>query len=72
MRTVGTSLTPEFWERFALLLFAAMGVTFALAALLDALALRGRTRRGRRTPRSMAEVPPCGRRGTRATVELKR
>lgn len=37
---MGTSLTPEFWERFAVLLVAAMGVTFALTAAMDALALR--------------------------------
>ncbi|MFI7413425.1 hypothetical protein ACIBU0_32590 [Streptomyces sp. NPDC049627] len=47
---MGTSLTPEFWERFALLLFAAMGVTFALAALFDALALRRQSRRAHRPP----------------------
>ncbi|MDF3147707.1 MULTISPECIES: hypothetical protein [unclassified Streptomyces] len=47
---MGTSLTPEFWERFTLLLFAAMGVTFALAALFDALALRRQNRRAHRPP----------------------
>ncbi|MFJ8632388.1 hypothetical protein [Streptomyces sp. NPDC093568] len=46
---MGTSLTPEFWERFTLLLFAAMGVTFALAALFDTLALRRQNRRAHRT-----------------------
>jgi hypothetical protein len=37
---VGTSLTPELWERFAVLLVAAMGVTFVLTAVFDALAVR--------------------------------
>ena len=37
---MGTSLTPEFWERFAVLLVAAMGVTFVLTAVFDALAVR--------------------------------
>ncbi|KUO17723.1 hypothetical protein [Streptomyces dysideae] len=50
---MGTSLTAEFWERFTLLLFAAMGVTFALAALFDALALRRQNRRTQQPP-----VPP--------------
>ncbi|WP_405577210.1 hypothetical protein [Streptomyces sp. NBC_01092] len=47
---MGTSLTPEFWERFALLLFAATGVAFALAALFDSLALRRQNRRAHRPP----------------------
>ncbi|MDC0765366.1 hypothetical protein [Streptomyces sp. HD] len=47
---MGTSLTPEFWERFTLLLFAAMGVTFGLAALFDWLALRRQSRRAHRLP----------------------
>ncbi|WP_432193170.1 hypothetical protein [Streptomyces sp. bgisy027] len=50
---MGTSLTPEFWERFTLLLFAAMGITFALAALFDALALRRQNR-----PAHRPSVPP--------------
>ncbi|MCZ4602756.1 hypothetical protein O3S80_03005 [Streptomyces sp. Lzd4kr] len=50
---MGTSLTPEFWERFTLLLFAAMGVTFALAALFDTLALRRQNRRAH-----LPSVPP--------------
>ncbi|MFI1163463.1 hypothetical protein ACH4UM_07590 [Streptomyces sp. NPDC020801] len=55
--TVGTSLTPEFWERFALLLFAAMGVTFALTAALDALAVRLLGRRAHRPPGRSAHRP---------------
>ncbi|MFI1921108.1 hypothetical protein [Streptomyces sp. NPDC020377] len=48
--TVGTSLTPEFWERFALLFVLAMGVTFVLAATFDALAVRLLRSRTQRTP----------------------
>jgi len=47
---VGTSLTPEFWERFAVLLVAAMGVTFVLTAAFDALAVRLLSRRVHRPP----------------------
>ncbi|MGW7210840.1 hypothetical protein [Streptomyces sp. NPDC054837] len=44
---MGTSLTPEFWERFAVLLVAAMGVAFVLTAVLDAWAVRLLRRRVR-------------------------
>ncbi|WP_405653298.1 hypothetical protein [Streptomyces sp. NBC_00019] len=59
---MGTSLTPEFWERFAVLLVAAMGVTFALTAAMDALALRVARRCARRAveqapPRTATPVP---------------
>ncbi|MEU5893742.1 MULTISPECIES: hypothetical protein [unclassified Streptomyces] len=47
---MGTSLTPEFWERFTILLVAAMGVTIVLTAALDALAVRLLSRRAGRTP----------------------
>ncbi|MGC0343146.1 hypothetical protein [Streptomyces sp. SLBN-8D4] len=47
---MGTSLTPEFWERFVLLLFAAMGVTIVLTAFFDALALRIARRRAQMPP----------------------
>jgi len=47
-RTVGTSLTPEFWERFAVLLVVAIGVTCVLTASFDALAVRLLRRRVRR------------------------
>ncbi|MCX5336648.1 MULTISPECIES: hypothetical protein [unclassified Streptomyces] len=47
---MGTSLTPEFWERFTILLVAAMGVTIVLTAALDALAVRLLRRRAGRTP----------------------
>jgi hypothetical protein len=55
---VGTSLTPEFWERFVLLLFAAMGLTFALAALFDELALRWINRHTHRPPTAPRPTPP--------------
>lgn len=44
-----TSLTPEVWERSAVLVVAAMAVTFVLTAAFDALALR-RLRRRASTP----------------------
>lgn len=59
---MGTSLTPEFWRLFAVLLVIAMAVTIVLSATLDALYLRRRRRRAARrststgTPR--AATPP--------------
>lgn len=47
---MGTSLTPEFWERFAVLLVAAVGVTIVLVASVDALAVRVLRRRAGWTP----------------------
>ncbi|MEU9733888.1 hypothetical protein [Streptomyces sp. NPDC048002] len=47
---MGTSLTPEFWERFALLLCVAVAVTVALVALLDGPVLRRWVRRSHRAP----------------------
>ncbi|MFI6931558.1 hypothetical protein [Streptomyces sp. NPDC050287] len=44
---VGTSLTPEFWRLFAILLVISAAVTFVLSAALDALALRVQRRRVR-------------------------
>ncbi|MGX1365691.1 hypothetical protein RKD19_001050 [Streptomyces canus] len=48
--TMGTSLTAEFWRQFAVLLVAAVIVTFALSAALDALYLRRQRRRAARRP----------------------
>ncbi|MDX3386431.1 hypothetical protein PV682_34005 [Streptomyces niveiscabiei] len=45
---MGTSLTPEFWERFAILLAMAIVVTVALSTALDALVVRLRHRPPRR------------------------
>ncbi|MEX3101946.1 MULTISPECIES: hypothetical protein [unclassified Streptomyces] len=45
---MGTSLTPEFWERFAVLLALAIVVTVALSTVLDALVVRLRHRPPRR------------------------
>jgi hypothetical protein len=47
---VGTSLTPEFWERFAVLLVLAAGLTCVLAAVFDDLAVRVLRLRAHRTP----------------------
>ncbi|GAA3816211.1 hypothetical protein ACFS5L_06025 [Streptomyces phyllanthi] len=54
---MGTSLTPEFWERFAVLLVVAVGVTCVLTASLDALAVRILRRRVRRPPKQAGELP---------------
>ena len=45
---MGTSLTPDYWRQFAVLLVIAMAVTFVLSAVLDALYLRSQQRRAAR------------------------
>ncbi|KUN82773.1 hypothetical protein [Streptomyces griseoruber] len=52
---MGTSLTPEFWERFAVLLVAGAGLTCVLAAWFDDLAVRLLRRRAHETP---PQTPP--------------
>ncbi|MFJ8112004.1 hypothetical protein [Streptomyces sp. NPDC096132] len=47
---MGTSLTPEFWERFAVLLALGAGLTCVLAAWFDDFAVRLLRRRVHRTP----------------------
>jgi hypothetical protein len=47
---VGTSLTPEFWRLFAVLLVISTAVTFVLSAALDALTLRALRRHIRHRP----------------------
>ncbi|ELP69127.1 hypothetical protein ACKI1I_15600 [Streptomyces turgidiscabies] len=42
---MGTTLTPDFWKLFAVLLVIAMAVTFVVSAVLDALTLRMLRRR---------------------------
>ncbi|WP_329267850.1 hypothetical protein [Streptomyces sp. NBC_01451] len=60
---MGTSLTPEFWRLFAVLLVTSMTVTFLLSAALDALAVRAQRRHARRrqtvarTTRRTTEAP---------------
>ncbi|WP_053754339.1 hypothetical protein [Streptomyces sp. MMG1533] len=54
---MGTSLTPEFWERFAVLLVAAIGLTCVLTASFDVLAVRLLRRRVRR-PSDQAGAAP--------------
>ncbi|MFF3890106.1 hypothetical protein [Streptomyces sp. NPDC001914] len=50
---MGTSLTPDFWERFAVLLVLAVGLTVVLTAAVDGLAVRLLRRRYPETlPRS--------------------
>ena len=60
---MGTSLTLEFWERFAVLLAAATGVTFVLTAAFDAVAVRLLRRRASRTsaqPPNRTRSTPSG------------
>lgn len=54
---MGTSLTTEFWERFAVLLVLAMGVTCVLAAAFDGLAVRLLSRRAHRPPTQVLHRP---------------
>ncbi|MDX5567402.1 hypothetical protein PYK79_34655 [Streptomyces sp. ID05-04B] len=56
---MGTSLTPEFWERFVVLFVLAMGLTFVLAAVFDSLAVRLLRRR---IPKALPPVPDQPRR----------
>ncbi|MCX5554647.1 hypothetical protein [Streptomyces sp. NBC_00038] len=60
---MGTTLTPEFWERFTVLLLAAALVTFALSAALDALVVRIQLRRVRKAeaPAHARTAPPRSR-----------
>jgi hypothetical protein len=50
---MGTSLTPEFWRLFAVLLVIATAVTFVLSATLDALVLRWQRHRASQRPSGM-------------------
>ncbi|WP_189183821.1 hypothetical protein [Streptomyces albiflavescens] len=54
---MGTSLTPQFWEMFAVLLVAAVGVTFVAMVALDALAVRLLRRRVHRSPTAASPRP---------------
>jgi hypothetical protein len=47
---MGTSLTPEFWQRFAVLLVVAVGVTVVLTAAFDVSAVRLLSRRAHKPP----------------------
>ncbi|MEU1473948.1 hypothetical protein [Streptomyces sp. NPDC005760] len=51
---MGTTLTPEFWRQFAVLLVIATAVTTVVSAALDALVLR---MRAHRTPRRPSTSP---------------
>jgi len=48
--TVGTTLTPEFWRQFAVLLVIATVATAVLSGVLDALVLRMRAHRAPQRP----------------------
>jgi len=45
---VGTSLTPDFWKLFGVLLVISMAVTFVVSAALDTLVVRLQQRRRQR------------------------
>ncbi|MGQ4483677.1 hypothetical protein [Streptomyces sp. SAS_276] len=45
---MGTTLTPEFWRQFAVLLVIAIVATVVISAALDVLVLRMRARRAPR------------------------
>nr|WSY51046.1 hypothetical protein OG999_13600 [Streptomyces sp. NBC_00886] len=47
---MGTTLTPEFWRQFAVLLVTATAATFVISAALDALVLRMRAHRTPQRP----------------------
>lgn len=64
---VGTSLTPEFWRLFAVLLVISMAITFVLSAALDALALRAQRRRTR-TRSTATRMTEASRRPVRSLV----
>ncbi|WP_416956150.1 hypothetical protein [Streptomyces sp. Agncl-13] len=61
---MGTTLTPEFWRQFAVLLVIATVATAVLGAALDALVLRTRARRTPQRP----PVPPMVRTDRRTPV----
>jgi hypothetical protein len=54
VNTVGTTLTPEFWRQFVVLLVIATVATAVLSAVLDALVLR---MRAHRTPQRPPATP---------------
>ncbi|XUL91705.1 hypothetical protein ACQ86D_38120 [Streptomyces galilaeus] len=61
---MGTTLTPEFWRQFAVLLVIATAVTVVVGAALDALVLRMRARRTSQRPSASPVVRthrPAGR-----------
>jgi hypothetical protein len=60
MRTVGTSLTPDFWRLFAVLLAVSATLTFVVSALLDALYVRRLRRRRDRQPTARTDGTPDG------------
>lgn len=45
---MGTSLTPDFWKLFGVLLVISMAVTFVMSAALDTLVVRLQVRRRQR------------------------
>lgn len=60
VNTVGTTLTPEFWRQFAVLLVIAAAAVVVAAAALDALVLRMSDRLTSPRP-PVPPVDPAGR-----------
>ncbi|MEE1759207.1 hypothetical protein [Streptomyces sp. SP18BB07] len=52
---MGTSLTPDFWRLFAVLLLLSATLTFVLSTVLDALYVRRLRRQQDRRPTARAE-----------------
>ncbi|MCC9711311.1 hypothetical protein E4N62_42505 [Streptomyces sp. MNU76] len=63
---MGTSLTPDFWRLFAVLLAVSATLTFVVSALLDALYVRRLRRRRDRQPTARTDGAPDGRSPTPA------
>ncbi|MGW0705913.1 hypothetical protein ACWD4G_08090 [Streptomyces sp. NPDC002643] len=57
---MGTSLTPDFWKLFAVLLVISATATFVVSAVLDALVVRLQQRR-RRHPVSVGRTATVAR-----------
>ncbi|WP_217184813.1 hypothetical protein [Streptomyces sp. AC495_CC817] len=57
---MGTSLTPDFWRLFAVLLAVSATLTFVLSAVLDALYVRRLRRRRDRQPTAGTDGTPDG------------
>ncbi|MYT03797.1 MULTISPECIES: hypothetical protein [Streptomyces] len=67
---MGTSLTPDFWKLFGVLLVTSTAVTFVVSAALDTLVVRlqERRRQRRQTDDRTATTPHWADRPRRALV----
>ncbi|MFF0097614.1 hypothetical protein ACFYSF_48155 [Streptomyces canus] len=55
---MGTSLTPDFWKLFGVLLVISIAVTFVVSAALDTLVVRLQERRRRRLTDDRTDTTP--------------